>query len=228
MSVWLEYVAPSLGTVLSNVLFLSPLQSVRRLDSTKELGVHNPLPYLFMIFNCLGWIVYGVVCIPSDTALFIFASNILGLLLGIYYTMICYPLSDNKNKILTLLLSITAVFIILVFTLTASLRDLDQLKLALGFVANCFELLFFASPLSTIFEVLRSRSAESIHLPLSVTSLIATLMWVLYGWFVGDWFIAAPNLVTTVLTTAQVILHIVFRKPSKQQQQEQELPESAA
>jgi solute carrier family 50 (sugar transporter) len=220
MSIWLQYIVPSLGCVLSNVLFLSPLPKIREIDREQKLGVHNPIPYTFMLLNCLAWVVYGVAWIPDDknTAIFLFSSNIIGLGLGIYYTFVCLPLiEDNslKLKIRRLFAGLVTMFFLVSFVLAITIDTFDHIKFSLGLLANVFELIFFASPLSTIFQVLRTKSAESIHLPLTITSLVATLMWVLYGLSVNDWFIATPSGVTTFLTLVQLALHAKYRSKPK-------------
>jgi solute carrier family 50 protein (sugar transporter) len=222
MSLWLQYVVPSLGCILSNVLFLSPLPKIREIDREQKLGVHNPIPYTFMLMNCLAWVVYATAWIRDDknTAIFLFASNIIGLGLGIYYTFVCFPLIEDQSlklNVRRVFVGLVTIFVLISFVLAIAMNDYDNTKFSLGLLANILELIFFASPLSTIFEVLRTKSAETIHLPLTITSLVATSMWVIYGLFVNDWFIAAPSSATTILTLIQLALHAKYRSKPKVQ-----------
>lgn len=89
-SLVIDYVCPALGTVTATMMWLVSLPfilMIRHIDrSLKELEgtlTINPYPYLFMILNCLSWVVYSFFI--SD--FFVFFSNVFGLLLGLFYTL---------------------------------------------------------------------------------------------------------------------------------------------
>jgi len=57
----LEYVCPSLGLIVANMMFLAPLNDLRTaVAKGNGLGDLNPTPWAFMLGNCLGWTAYGV------------------------------------------------------------------------------------------------------------------------------------------------------------------------
>lgn len=57
----LEYVCPALGLVFANVMFLAPLRDLHHaVESGLGLGTLNPTPFAFMLGNCFGWSVYGI------------------------------------------------------------------------------------------------------------------------------------------------------------------------
>jgi solute carrier family 50 protein (sugar transporter) len=77
-------------------------------------------------------------------------------------------------------------------------------------------LLFYASPLSTVVEVVRSRSSDSLHLPLSVMNIVNGSLWLVYGLAITDYFIAVPNGVGALLGVVYCALICAFpRKRSK-------------
>ena len=47
--------------------------------------------------------------------------------------------------------------------------------------SNAILLVFYCSPLTTVLEVLRNKSSASLHLPLSVMTIINGTLWVAYG-----------------------------------------------
>jgi hypothetical protein len=60
---FLEYLCPLAGTFTAVFMFLAPFSDLQKCAmvhhnlSTLSL---NPLPWAFMMGNCLGWVVYSV------------------------------------------------------------------------------------------------------------------------------------------------------------------------
>jgi len=76
----LNYVCPSLGTILASATFSAPVSSLKKALSEKDLGDLNPTPWAFMTGNCLGWIAYSF--ITND--LFVLSANAPGFILSIW------------------------------------------------------------------------------------------------------------------------------------------------
>jgi solute carrier family 50 protein (sugar transporter) len=55
----LEYVCPSVGVVLATQMFLAPFADVQGAIRSGSLGELNPLPWVFMLGNCTGWVLYS-------------------------------------------------------------------------------------------------------------------------------------------------------------------------
>ena len=83
---------------------------------------------------------------------------------------------------------------------------------ALGLTANALLLLYYSAPLSVIASVIKEKSAKSILLPLSLTTLANGLLWVAYGTAVKDVWIAVPNAIGVGLTSIQLLLKVVYGK----------------
>ena len=62
-----------------------------------------------------------------------------------------------------------------------------------GSVAVFNLLVFYASPLSNLVAVVKTRDASSIYAPLSVISVINGSLWTIYGLFIQDYFVMGPN-----------------------------------
>ena len=75
----------------------------------------------------------------------------------------------------------------------------------------------FASPLSTVSEVIRTQSAASIYAPLTFAQVANCGTWTMYGLGIGDSWVWGPNTAGLLLGIAQLGLKIVF--PSKGQGQ---------
>jgi len=76
----LNYVCPSLGTILASATFSAPVSSLKKALSERNLGDLNPTPWAFMTGNCLGWIAYSFV--TND--LFVLSANVPGFFLSIW------------------------------------------------------------------------------------------------------------------------------------------------
>ena len=58
----LEYVCPSLGLIVANMMFAAPLRDLQKAVSLGQgLGDLNPTPWAFMLGNCVGWTSYGII-----------------------------------------------------------------------------------------------------------------------------------------------------------------------
>ena len=74
-------------------------------------------------------------------------------------------------------------------------------------------LLFYSAPLSTILEVVRTRSSATLNLPLSVMNVVNGSLWLVYGLAISDYFIAVPNGVGAGLGV--VYCALIFTFPRK-------------
>jgi solute carrier family 50 protein (sugar transporter) len=80
----LEYVCPSLGMLVANLMFLAPMKDLQSAVSIGQgLGDLNPTPWAFMLGNCLGWTSYGVLL----SNWFIFWANYPGFLIACWLNL---------------------------------------------------------------------------------------------------------------------------------------------
>jgi solute carrier family 50 protein (sugar transporter) len=80
----------------------------------------------------------------------------------------------------------------------------------LGIACNVLTVIFFASPLATMSQVIKKKTTESMSFPLSLMSAIVTLSWTLYGYLVGDYFVIFPNALGFILAALQLYLFIIY------------------
>ena len=62
----------------------------------------------------------------------------------------------------------------------------------------------YASPLSVMWEVIRTKSVEFMPLPLSAMTFVNCTVWTAYSFYVQDVYLGVPNALGVVLSTAQV------------------------
>ena len=93
--------------------------------------------------------------------------------------------------------------------------DLDAKVLMVGIVTNCILVLFFGAPLSTIFQVLRQRHTESIHIPTMILNTLNGSFWCAYGIAIGDFFLYVPNGLGAGFGGIQIFLCMTFPRSPK-------------
>lgn len=90
----LQYVFPGLGTITGHLMWFAPWHAIHRAVSAGTLGNLNPLPWAFMLGNCIGWVTYGI--LTDDY--FIFFANIFGFLLSVHYNMQAVKLQFHMDR----------------------------------------------------------------------------------------------------------------------------------
>ncbi|EFJ52839.1 hypothetical protein VOLCADRAFT_115772 [Volvox carteri f. nagariensis] len=202
--VLLKHIAPGLGCIIAFLMFVSPLKAVLQVRASKHLGDLNPLPLVAIIANCAAWLLYG--CINADP--YVILANEPGLLLGVFMTVSSYGFADPRARDLMLkaLLFFTVIISGAGITIALFVERDHTASLISGYTAVFVLLCYYGAPLSTISEVVRSRSSASLFWPISVMNTVNGLLWVAYGTAVEDLFIAVPNAIGATFGLIQLVL----------------------
>ena len=97
----LEYVCPAMGIIIAQYMFSAPYADVQKAVQRGYLGDLNPLPWIFMLGNCCGWVTYSII----KQNLWIFFGNCPGFILSIYLNLCAVKLlyhEDNAKKIISI------------------------------------------------------------------------------------------------------------------------------
>lgn len=211
---WLraELIFPALGVVLSNALYFSPLPAVRNAIATEKLGALNVLPQAMMVLATFAWLCYGFSC-PNY---FIVSANLPGFVVAIYYVKGTFRLipsdrpQDRQLVLSVLAVGLGAIASLLLAVYLFGVKHATR-SFVLGTYASCICVALFASPLSTMRQVVREGNASSIQALLTATQCTNCLMWTIYGWFMADdvW-VWGPNGTGLVLGVIQLLLKLVY------------------
>ena len=206
--VFAAQIAPMLGTVVANVMFLASLPAVLDARAAGALGNLNPVPWAMILANCVAWLHYGYLKANP----FIFFSNALGTLLGLFYTMTGVALGDaaQRARMESIALGFTAVHVAASYVSSLHPASRRSKELLAGYVANAVVVLYYAAPLSTMASVVETRDGSSIHGPLVAINGANGALWLIYGLTIGDPFVWVPNGVGSALAAAQLGLKAVF------------------
>jgi solute carrier family 50 (sugar transporter) len=191
-----------LGSILSILLFLSPLKLFYKLNY--EI---NPFPFYIIVLSSSLWFSYGYF-------LNIFAvmiSNMTGIIFGTLYVYLSYQKSTNKNTIIRDFTITLVFFVVVIFLMTTLFSEKDLID-NLGLLCCIFNVIAFASPLVNLKTVLLEKNSESLPGPLIVMSFLCSIVWYYFGVLVEDSFIKIPNLIGIFLSTIQLFLKIYFGK----------------
>jgi hypothetical protein len=91
-------------------------------------------------------------------------------------------------------------------------RYIQKTRLIVGSLCDVTALLYFAAPMSTMREVIRSKDSSSLYAPTIFINLLNGLMWFFYGLIgVPDMNVWIPNGIGAVMAAIQLILAFVYR-----------------
>ena len=73
---------------------------------------------------------------------------------------------------------------------------------------------FFAAPLVSLFEVMRTRSTEVLPFAMIVANFIAGALWSMYGILIDDNFVKIPNFLGFGMSSFQLMLFAYYPSSS--------------
>ncbi|KAJ3105903.1 hypothetical protein HDU96_008390 [Phlyctochytrium bullatum] len=208
----LKYVVPAIGSLTAMFLMVAPVPDVLKAAKSGKLGSLNPIPIALITVNCLGWIAYGWLVRDYFVAL----PNVFGWTVGSFQLFTLFPfLSAQRMKLIQgILLGVSAAVYFISSVSFLSLQDGSgggAARLVLGVMTNVILIAFYGSPLTTFWEVIKTRNSVSIAPMLAYTSLVNSALWTVYGQVQGDWFITIPNGLGVIFAVTQIFL--IYRYP---------------
>ena len=165
-------VFPVLGVILSNALYFSPLPAIIRAHRIGALGALNPLPQALMVISTNAWMCYAL-AVPNG---FIVASNLPGAIAAVGFVVVTLPLIPRDaapvRRQVQLVLVVGAACTMLLWTYLIFMQlDHAARCFYLGAYGSAICVLLFASPLSTLKDVLATANAASIYAPLTAAQV---------------------------------------------------------
>jgi solute carrier family 50 (sugar transporter) len=204
------YLAP----ICSILVGVSPYPTVRHIQRRGKVGDYPLLPYTSMVITSTLSLAYGLL---RDNVI-IWSTSAVALVLGIYY-LLCYVQYAHTVVSTSTLPGaveqhVAAVCVAMMLTILWTLNPLasHQPDWLIGKVGLLFRVLMFASPLTTIRVVIRTRSARSIPLPFALACSVNCVLWIIFGVYqVKDPNVYLPNMLGLGFALAQLTLKALFR-----------------
>ncbi|XP_057502836.1 bidirectional sugar transporter SWEET1-like [Actinidia eriantha] len=201
------------GNLNGLLLFLAPTITFKRIIMKRSTEHFSAIPYVMTLLNCLLSAWYGLPLVSKNNIL-VSTINATGAAIELIYVLIflVFTPKKDKGKITGLLTSVLAVFaavaLISIFALNSNSR-----KLFCGLAASLFSIVMYASPLSVIRMVIKTKSVEFMPFFLSLFVFLCGTSWFIYGLLGRDPYVAVPNGFGCGLGTVQLILYAIYREP---------------
>ncbi|KAI6691054.1 hypothetical protein NL676_027882 [Syzygium grande] len=198
------------GNATALFLFLSPTITFKRIIKSRSTEDFSGIPYVMTLLNCLLSAWYGLPFVSPDNVL-VSTINGTGAAIESVYVVIflIYAPRKEKAKILGLLTFVLAVFSIIAFVSLFALHGKAR-KLFCGVAATVFSIIMYASPLSIMRLVIKTKSVEYMPFFLSLFVFLCGTSWFIYGLLGRDPFVAVPNGFGCGLGAMQLILYAIY------------------
>ena len=162
-----------------------------------------------MVISTFSWVCYSF-SVPDA---FIAAANIPGCLASMWYVVTLLPLipheaSAERRLVQSVLIGGAGCLLCLCTFLIFSHASHANRSFALGLFGSILCVLLFASPLSTMSEVLSTQNAASIYAPLTFATCVNCGSWTIYGLVIGDIWVYLPNGTGLCLGLVQLALKL--------------------
>ncbi|CAI9754397.1 unnamed protein product [Fraxinus pennsylvanica] len=200
------------GNATGLFLFLAPTITFKRIVMKRSTEQFSGIPYVMTLLNCLLSAWYGLPFISPNNIL-VSIINGTGAAIESVYVLIflIFAPKKEKAKIFGLLVVILAVFSVVACVSVFAIHDLHTRKLICGFAATVFSILMYASPLSVMRMVIKTKSVEFMPFFLSLFVFLCGTSWFIYGLIGKDPFLAVPNGFGCGLGAMQLILYFIYR-----------------
>lgn len=205
-------------------MWFSSLFAFLNAKKTGSLGKINPYPYVFGLMNNIGWVVYSIVLHNP----FIYAANIFGVILNLYFTVNCLVLLSKKddardiecyNKVEKFLFGSISFFCFLTLFIGVikNFMTFETLNNCLKYLSLLFNVTYVLSLNGTIVEVFQTRDTSGIVIPFMIINLLNALLWMFYG-LLGENNVAiyGPNMLCIVCVGINFSLKFYFEYLSSQ------------
>lgn len=218
-------VVPTMGMIITLIMWSSPLKAFWEARRTRDLGPLNPIPSVCVLANCIGWFIYGL--LKRDY--FIFFSNVPGILIALFsivtamsiYSQHTKPFEELPEKYTQLEALLVVIFLLWCVVSLVAVQGFNQfadpmaqMQSLVGILSSFFAICYYGAPLSTMVEVIRTKDTSTMYGPMIVCNVANSFLWTCYGLAISDVNLAVPNGLGVVLGIVQLfVLFIYYKKP---------------
>ncbi|XP_019054877.1 PREDICTED: bidirectional sugar transporter SWEET1-like isoform X2 [Nelumbo nucifera] len=177
------------GNATGLFLFLSPTITFRRIIKSRSTEQFSGVPYVMTLLNCLLSTWYGLPFVSPHNIL-VSVINGAGSAIESVYVMIFLIFASKKEKVrvMGLLFLVLTIFSVVVLVSLFALHG-NARKLFSGFAASIFSIIMYASPLSVMRLVIKTKSVEFMPFFLSLFVFLCGTSWFIYGLLGRDPFL---------------------------------------
>ncbi|KAJ8759408.1 hypothetical protein K2173_006928 [Erythroxylum novogranatense] len=210
-----------LGNIVSTMVYLAPMPTFWRIHRKRSTEGFKSLPYLVALFSSMLWFYYAML---KNDAFLLITINSFGCVIETIYIGLYIAYASRKNRISTIKVFATMNMGLfsLILLITEFLVENSVRAKVLGWINVAVNVSVFASPLSIVAQVIRTRSVEFMPFPLSFFLTLTAITWFSMAYLQR---ISLPNILGFLLGLVQMVLYAVYRNASEVME-EQKLPEN--
>ncbi|XP_028070036.1 bidirectional sugar transporter SWEET1-like isoform X1 [Camellia sinensis] len=201
----------SLSMMSLLVLLILVRITFKRIIMSKSTEQFSGIPYVMTLLNCLLSAWYGMPFVSPHNMLVSTINGTGAAIEAIYvFIFIIFAPKKEKGKILGLLIFVLSVFTAVALISMFALHGKNR-KIFCGLAASIFSIIMYASPLSIMRMVIKTKSVEFMPFFLSLFVFLCGTSWFVFGLLGKDPFVAVPNGFGSGLGVIQLILYVIYR-----------------
>merc|ERR1712216_333058 len=175
-----RHFAPSISIVVSTIMYATPMPRLLSARISGDISKLNAWVFIGMWLTSTGWLAYAI----QQRNPIVFFGNVTGSFVALWGLLIILPHTRERQRerLHAAFLATTALWL-----LFGAMRSFDWISAhALGIGHVVAVVIFYASPLTVIRQVFRTRSSKLLYWPLTLLMFINCTMWLLYGSYIQD------------------------------------------
>ncbi|KAM3704753.1 hypothetical protein ACB098_03G029100 [Castanea mollissima] len=210
-----SFIIGIIGNIISVLIFTSPIKTFSRVVKKKSTENYKVLPYITTLLSTCLWTFYGL--LKPDGFLVLTVNGIGAVFQFIYVALfLIYAPADKKIKIANTvaILNVGLPGSVIAITLLA-IHDNSTQLIFVGILCAGLTIAMYASPLSSMRTVIKTKSVEYMPFSLSFFLFLNAGIWCIYSVLIKDFFVGVPNAIGFVLGATQLILYTIYKNKSK-------------
>ncbi|XP_059074811.1 bidirectional sugar transporter SWEET3b-like [Cryptomeria japonica] len=137
----------------------------------------------------------------------------MGFVLEIFYLLsfLTFAPKQEKAKTVRLAIAMMVSFVMVVAVTIYAMHTHSVRQLLVGTLGVILSIVMYASPLSVVGAVIKTKSVKYIPFLVSLFSTLNALVWSAYSVMAKNIFIAVPNGIGFLLGIAQLVVYFIYR-----------------
>ncbi|KAG4176815.1 hypothetical protein ERO13_A11G269100v2 [Gossypium hirsutum] len=217
----LSFIIGIIGNIISILVFASPIKTFWWVVKKKSTKNYKGVPYITTLLSTSLWTFYGIM---NPDGLLVVTVNGAGAIFQLIYVILflVYAPKDKKVKTAKLVAILDVGFLGAVIAVTLLAFHGTMRLTFVGIICAGLTIGMYASPLSVIRTVIKTKSVEYMPFLLSFFLFLNAGVWSAYALLVKDIYIGVPNAIGFILGSAQLILYLMYNNKKSAEAVEEE------
>ncbi|XP_076954748.1 bidirectional sugar transporter SWEET1-like [Bidens hawaiensis] len=214
-----------LGNATGLFLFLAPTITFKIIITNKSTEKFSGIPYPMTFLNCCLSAWYGLPFVSENNELVLVINGAGAVIESVYVVIfVMYAPKKERMKVFWLVVFVVSTFatvaVVSVFVVTGKTR-----RWFCGCVAAVFSVIMYASPLSVVRTVIRTKSVEFMPFFLSLCIFLCGTSWFIFGLLGNDPFLYVCNGVGCFLGAVQLVVYTMYKDNTGEKEEKQAVEE---